>query len=136
MAYIIDCFSVYFKGIRRVSTQWSFLYDTYQILLTMLVEATFWIGDYDAGVSISEDVQGVNSGRKSTPVGSVRDFRRRALTILDECGVVSGPVYLNRLEEDKPVGPSLDFLRPSRKYSSNYASNWANWPDPSTDSSD
>ena len=53
-----------------------FLYDTYQILLTMLVEATFWIGDYDAGVSISEDVQGVNSGRKSTPVESVRDFRR------------------------------------------------------------
>lgn len=78
------------------------------------MEATFWIGDYDAVVSISEDVQGVNSGRKSTPVGSVRDFRRRALTILDEREVVSWPVYLNRLEEYKLVGPSLDFLRPSR----------------------
>ena len=128
MVYIIDFFSVYFKGIRRASTQWSLLYDTYQILLTMLVEATFWIGDYDAVVSISEHVQGVNSGRKPTPEGSVRDFRRRALRILDERGVVSLPVYVHRLREGKPVGRSLDF-------SFSEISTRAYWSDSSTDSS-
>ena len=128
MVYIIDFFSVYFTGIRRISTQWSLLYDTYEILLTMLVEATFWIGDYDSVVSISEHVRGVNSRRKSTPEGSVRDFRRRALRILDERGVVSLPVYLFRLEEGKPIERSLYF-----RFSD--ISRRSYWTDSSTDSS-
>ena len=136
MAYIIDCHSIYFRRIRRDYKKWRFLDNTYRMLLTMLVEATFWIGDYDAVISYTEHVEGTNSGRNPILVGSVRDFRHRALTKLDERGVVSLAVLLNRQEENLPVGPSLGLPRYSEEFSSRFIQRFiSNWPGPLTDSS-